>query len=294
MKTSFSPDDSLMTKTGRLVAVLGALNLCFGAGYFMLALLFPMPFFGISITAFGISSLVLLCIIHSLVVKGPRHTVIFVLISFVVTFITECIGVNFSLWFGDYEYTHILGPQILGVPILIIVCWEGVIYPSHLLVDWVSGQYRVPYNYRSLPGLGKAVLASAATAFLVTAWDLMADPLAVSLQWWTWDFGGEYFRELHGGVPLSNYWGWFSAVFIISFSYRTVFAPSFRYRESFESNTLFLVMLYTTWYFVVSAPLLILGIKLPVFVATFTMGPVIAMVWYRYANNRGTKSVNRT
>lgn len=275
-----------MTKTGKVVAVLGALNLCFGVGYFLTALFFPVPFFGVPITAFGITSLVVLCIVHSLVVKGPRHTVIFVLLSFIVTFVTECIGVNFSLWFGDYEYTRALGPRILGVPVLIIVCWEGVIYPSHLLVDWVSGQYQRRYDSRSLPGLGKAVIASAATAFLVTAWDLMADPLAVSLRWWVWDFGGAYFRDLHGGVPLSNYWGWFSAVFIISFSYRTLFAPSFQYREGFGGNVLFLVMLYTTWFFVVGAPLLCLGLTLPVFVAAFTMGPPIALFWIKYFSDK--------
>jgi uncharacterized membrane protein len=271
----------------KFVIVIGGVNLAFGGLYFLHAIFLPTKFFGVPITAFGIIGLVFLCFLHSLLVKGWRHSLIFLFLSFVVTFITEGIGVNHGLWFGDYEYTNALGPKIWGVPILIIICWEGIIYPSHLLVDWLSGLDRKGYRSGPIGGLVMAFLTSVATGMAVTAWDLMADPMAVHLKWWVWDFGGEYFRELHGGVPLSNYWGWFSAVFIISFSYRAIFARSFRYRESFRENKLFLVMLYSTWYFVVGAPLLAMKIALPVFIAAFTMGPFIVTAWAKYVAQRG-------
>lgn len=271
---------------GRIVTILVSLPFFFSFGYFIHALLYPTICLRTSLIASGIISLVLYCLVHSIVVKGLFHSLIFVILSFVVTFITECIGVNYGLWFGDYDYTDILGPKILGVPILIIICWEAVIYPSHLLVDWFSGLSRKGYDYGLVGSIVTAFIASVATGLLVTSWDLMTDPMAVHLGWWIWEAGGSYMRNIAGGVPLSNFWGWFSAVFIISFSYRTLFARSFRYRESFESNSLFLVLIYSTWYLSTAACALSLGMKVPVFIATFTMGPVIALAWMKFFAGR--------
>ena len=271
---------------GRIVTFLVSLPFFFSFGYFIGSLSRPTGMLGTPWIAMGIISLVLYCFLHSLIVKGLTHSLIFVLLSFAVTFVTECIGVNYGLWFGDYDYTDLLGPKIAGVPVLIIVCWEGIIYPSHLLVDWFTGLSRKGYDYGLIGSLILSFLTALATGLMVTAWDLMTDPLAVHLGWWVWESGGSYMRNIAGGVPLSNFWGWFSAVFIISFSYRTLFARSFRYRESFESNTLFLVLLYSTWYLSTAACALSLGITTPVFIATFTMGPVIALAWGKYLAHR--------
>ncbi len=246
------------------------------------AFFFPTQPLNVPMIATGIIFLLILCFIHSLIVKGLYHSIVFVLISFLFSWFTEFIGCNYSLWFGDYDYTNALGPMIGNVPILIIFTWEGVIYPSHLLVDWFSGQSKKGYESNIFKALITSAVAATATGLLVTAWDIMTDPMAVHLKWWVWEFGGEYVHDLAGGVPLSNYWGWFSAVFVISFVYRFVFARGFRYKEQFHSNPLFPIMLYTLWFCIVGYVLLHLDITLPLFIATFTMGPIIMVAWIKY------------
>jgi uncharacterized membrane protein len=91
---------------------------------------------------------------------------------------------------------------------------------------------------------------------------------------------------MNGGVPLSNYFGWFSAVFVISFTYRAVFARKSRYKQPIDNHSLFLVSFYTLWFFGVANVLLALGITLPVFIGAFTMGPIIFLAWVKYFAQR--------
>ncbi len=271
---------------GLLITFLVVIAVVVCAIQFVYALFFPTPYFGVPMVAAGIICMLIYGIIHSLLIKGWFHTLVFVVFSFIISFLTEWLGVNYGLWFGSYNYTNALGPMAYGVPFLIIVTWEGIIYPSHVLVDWLAGLDKKGYDFGPLGSVIVSFLAASATALFTTVWDLMTDPMAVHLRWWVWHGGGEYFKNLHGGVPLSNFFGWFSAVFVISFTYRAVFARKARYKQPIDNLSLFLVSFYTLWFFAVAGTLLSLGITLPIFIGAFTMGPIIVLAWVKYFAQR--------
>jgi hypothetical protein len=43
----------------------------------------------------------------------------------VVTFFAEHVGSNDDWFFGAYDYTDALGPRLGGVPLLVMVVWDG-------------------------------------------------------------------------------------------------------------------------------------------------------------------------
>jgi uncharacterized membrane protein len=49
---------------------------------------------------------------------------------------------------------------------------------------------------------------------IMTAWDLVLDPVMVARGHWIWESGGAYF-----GIPIQNYLGWWTTSFIILFLY---------------------------------------------------------------------------
>jgi putative membrane protein len=100
-----------------------------------------------------------------------------------------------------YHYTDQLDPKFLGlVPYIIPLAWFMMSYPSFVIADRL-----VPSNWvRWQRILGVA----AVTGLVMTAWDLIMDPIMVAGGNWVWDVKGVYF-----GIPLQNYWGWWLTIF---------------------------------------------------------------------------------
>jgi putative membrane protein len=100
-----------------------------------------------------------------------------------------------------YHYTNLLGPLFLGlVPYLIPVAWFMMSYPSFVIADRL-----VPPSWKRW----QRILSVAAVGGLVmTAWDVVMDPIMVAGGNWVWDVKGAYF-----GIPLQNYWGWWLTIF---------------------------------------------------------------------------------
>ena len=122
---------------------------------------------------------------------------------FVVSLIFESVGVATGWVYGPYHYDdHMLGPLLFGlVPPLIPIAWFMMSYPSFVISDWL-----VPVKM----GLVRRAFALAAIAGLVmTAWDVVVDPVRVAVGQWKWEAGGAYF-----GIPLQNYWGWWLTTFV--------------------------------------------------------------------------------
>jgi uncharacterized membrane protein len=120
---------------------------------------------------------------------------------FGVSLLFESVGVATGWIYGPYHYTDKLGPLFLGlVPYLIPVAWFMMSYPSFVIANWL-----VPSNWSKW----KRILSVAAVGGLVmTAWDLVMDPIMVAGGHWVWDVQGAYF-----GIPLQNFWGWWLTVF---------------------------------------------------------------------------------
>ena len=104
----------------------------------------------------------------------------------------ESIGVATGWPFGSYMYTGSLGPELLGVPIVVPLAWVMMAWPALVVA-------------RTLATRGVAVTAVGAVA--LTAWDVFLDPQMVAAGHWIW-FNPSPGLPLVPGVPLTNYAGW--------------------------------------------------------------------------------------
>lgn len=105
-------------------------------------------------------------------------------------FASELLGIAFGLPYGQYEYTPVLGPALLGVPLVLTCAW--LVLAAHVrgaIQAWGVAPWAQPF----------------VGALWMTALDLVIDPLAAGpLGYWRWSHGGAYF-----GIPATNFAGWF-------------------------------------------------------------------------------------
>jgi uncharacterized membrane protein len=139
---------------------------------------------------------------HAAVRMGWKRALGLLGLVFAVSLTFESVGVATGWVYGPYHYTPKLGPLFLGlVPYLIAVAWFMMMYPSFVIADWL-----IPSKWAHW----KRLLSVAAVGGLVmTAWDVVMDPLMVLGGHWIWEIDGAFF-----GVPLQNYWGWWLTVFV--------------------------------------------------------------------------------
>tara|TARA_A100001011_G_scaffold182466_1_gene191299 strand:- start:5640 stop:6272 length:633 start_codon:yes stop_codon:yes gene_type:complete len=146
-------------------------------------------------------------------IKSKYH-VLSILLIFLIGMITEILGVNYGLIFGDYEYGNNLGFKLFGVPFLIGVNW--------ILLTAISA------NISALITKNKnIVLTVIIGALLMLAMDFVMEPIAPKLDLWK-------FNNLI--VPTSNYIGWL----IIGLFTQTIYNLQFRQKEIGVSLNLYL------------------------------------------------------
>jgi putative membrane protein len=104
---------------------------------------------------------------------------------FFIGMVSEILGVNYGLIFGDYVYLDNLGVKILGVPVLIGVNW--------IILTFITG------SLSSFIFKNKYVSIFMG-AILMIGLDLLIEPVAPLLGFWIFDLQK---------VPLQNYLGWF-------------------------------------------------------------------------------------
>lgn len=157
--------------------------------------------------------LVLFSLTHALYTLGGHHTLAFFGLSAVISWVYEHVGVATGLVYGAYHYTDVLGPKIGHVPLLIPLAWFMMLYPSYVIADLiVQGQ---PTG--TARGLGRLLSLSFLSALVMTAWDLLIDPIlsGPDVQAWVWEEPGPYF-----GIPVQNYVGWMLTTFTVYGAYR--------------------------------------------------------------------------
>ncbi len=159
--------------------------------------------------------LTLFSLIHAWYSLGGRLTAAFFALSAAISWALEEGGVVTGLVYGGYHYTEYLGPKLGHVPLLIPLAWFMMIYPSYVVANLLV-ERRVT---GTAPGLRALVVAAAASAAVMTAWDLVVDPIlsGASVQAWVWESGGGYF-----GVPVQNFVGWLVTTFAVYASYRAL------------------------------------------------------------------------
>ncbi len=130
---------------------------------------------------------------------GWRGISVFFVLIFVVTFVTEFLGVHTGKIFGDYFYnSQNNGPMIAGVPPLVMLTYFSLGYSVYLVIRVLLGELGV------IKG-GKIAAVAVLGGMLMTLCDLASDPVNSTInQVYIWVNGGAFF-----GVPYLNFVGWF-------------------------------------------------------------------------------------
>jgi bisanhydrobacterioruberin hydratase len=114
--------------------------------------------------------------------------VVWCVITMLVGFFIEVIGVNTGQIFGHYKYGESLGFKYLDTPLSMSINWILTAYSAAALVSLAT---KDTTNW-----FIKSILAAA----LMTSLDSFIEPVAPRIDMWTWE---------NGIVPMQNYRGWF-------------------------------------------------------------------------------------
>jgi putative membrane protein len=141
-------------------------------------------------------------LLHASLRWNWRAALTLFVISFVVSLAFESLGVATGLVYGPYHYTDTLGPKFLGlVPYLIPAAWFMMMYPSLVIAERIAPR---------TSGWARGLSVAALGGIVMTAWDVVMDPMMVRGGHWVWEVKGAYF-----GIPLQNYWGWWLTTFSV-------------------------------------------------------------------------------
>jgi Carotenoid biosynthesis protein len=128
---------------------------------------------------------VLFALFHCIGLEGLRRTAPFFVISAIVCYSLEEIGVRTGLIYGAYHYSALLGPRLGHVPLIIPLAYFMMIYPSWMVARTILRGI----DTRSIPGF---TALSALAALVMTAWDVVMDPGMAAAGNWIWE------RAVHG------------------------------------------------------------------------------------------------
>ncbi len=120
-----------------------------------------------------------------------RYFVIFVAFAAISGYLIELIGIESKLIFGTYSYGKTLGYKLYEVPIVMGLNWFLMVYSCGM----VANLFRFGVFIKSIVG-----------AFLMVILDLSLEPVAVNLDFWTWE---------NGIIPIQNYIAWFIVAFVL-------------------------------------------------------------------------------
>ncbi|MDZ7876517.1 MAG: carotenoid biosynthesis protein [Saprospiraceae bacterium] len=114
--------------------------------------------------------------------------IIWCLLTMIVSFFIEVLGVQTGQIFGHYKYGETLGFKYLNTPLSISINWLLTAYAAAALVSLATKD--------STHWLVKSVLSAA----LMVSLDSFIEPVAPRIDMWAWK---------NGIVPSQNYIGWF-------------------------------------------------------------------------------------
>lgn len=174
---------------------------------------------------------------------GWRKTILFTVVGYLISFISEYSSINTGFPYGWYYYidaTKDLELWIAGVPFFDSLSYVFLAYCSYatalLVVSPVKAWGR---NFITLET--RAIRRSLAVLFLAALFqvflDIVVDPVA--LQGKRWFLGQIYgYREagVHFGVPISNYIGWWVVSFLMVLALQIIDALVGRKREKHEAG----------------------------------------------------------
>ncbi len=175
--------------------------------WILVVVFYALTILAVSISApvglIGVFVTFIFVILHGSRLYGLRNTVIFILITFVISWSLESLSIATGFPFGYYFYTG-LG-KIGEVPWIIMPAYLGTGYLSWVIAHTLLDNYNQEVKGKNV------ILIPMIASFVMVMWDLCTDPILSTIKGeWVWPTGGYYF-----GVPMSNFFGWFFTVFSI-------------------------------------------------------------------------------
>ncbi|HEX9252739.1 MAG TPA: carotenoid biosynthesis protein [Ignavibacteriaceae bacterium] len=127
--------------------------------------------------------------------SSKNKFLVWVILTYVITFLLEVVGVKTGLIFGEYNYGSTLGIKLFNVPLIIGFNWVFVILGSISISRLITSNL---------------ILSAMISALIAFIFDLILEPIAIRLDYWTWN---------GGIIPLQNYFAWFIIALISSFGF---------------------------------------------------------------------------
>lgn len=157
---------------------------------------------------------VILFLFHAVWSLGIQKSFALITIAASLGWVGEVVGIKFEFLFGGaYLYTeNKLGPEALGVPLLIPAFWAVFYYTCYWLTNAL-----LKASPRKEIALWKLIMLDIA---LIVSIDLFMDPIFVHEGFWRWMVPGAYFD-----VPYGNFIGWGIVSGVISFVVRKWVLP---------------------------------------------------------------------
>jgi putative membrane protein len=169
----------------------------------------------------GLSFFHLLLSFGILLLGRKKHTPLlwgYIGLAFATGMVVEWIGVHTGFLFGNYQYGSVLGPKLLGVPLIIGINWAMLSIVSAALISSLKFGFWLEVS---------------AAAILMVFLDFLMEPVAVKLGFWFWQ---------GGIIPAYNYICWLGISLFLQFVYR-------KWRLNEANNVAVALFIYMTIFF---------------------------------------------
>lgn len=142
--------------------------------------------------------------------------------------------------FGAYEFRLTSSLNIGIIPVFVLISWPFFIYSGYAVSNSLLIWKNKPLPHTTNNKWKSLLLLVFLDAFLVTAMDLVIDPIQQYEKLWIWKEGGVFY-----GVPLGNFIGWFLVTALSTLVYRTYYYFQPQAFEPPKKSTLIIpVLLY--------------------------------------------------
>lgn len=161
---------------------------------------------------------------------------LFTVLALLIGFLSEVIGVNTGMLFGDYTYGTTLGIKFKNVPLIIGINWFIVMYccgvsVTAFLQKIISSTPAVENVAKPSVTL-KAISVITDGATLAVIFDWLIEPVAIKLGYWQWK---------NNDIPMYNYACWFAISLLLMTLFRFL---SFDKNNKFAINLLLIQVMF--------------------------------------------------
>lgn len=142
---------------------------------------------------------------HGMVRYGLKNILAIIGIGMAVSFFYEALSIATGFPYSSYHYSELLGPQLLGFPIMVMIGYGVVAYVFWTVAETIVGKFNTKLSGANL------VFIPIVASFLATAWDFVMDPIGATVfEAYIWENHGPYF-----GIPFSNFLGWYLCTYTL-------------------------------------------------------------------------------